>query len=53
MQPPPVAPFIVSQAELLLQLPVVTLNAPTHLGDVDQVLNWGVTWQFSVLPNWP
>ncbi|MHC2997351.1 hypothetical protein OA56_08835 [Tepidiphilus sp. HLB4] len=34
----PVAPFVMPQAKLLLELPVVTLDAPAHLGHMHQTI---------------
>lgn len=42
MHASPVAPFVLPQAELLLQLPVVALNTPAHLGDIDQLFQRGI-----------
>lgn len=39
MQPSPISPFILAQAKLLLQFPIVTLDAPAHLGNEHPLLN--------------
>ncbi len=45
MQPAPVSPFIVTQAELLFQFPVVAFDAPAHLGDMHQAFNRSIDVQ--------
>ncbi|MGF6292770.1 hypothetical protein OKW50_007897 [Paraburkholderia youngii] len=41
--PPP--PLEVSKAELLLEILVVTLNAPTHFGNVNEMFDSRLFWQ--------
>ena len=43
IQPSPISPLVLSETKLLLQFPVVTLNAPAHLGDIHQLLDRGST----------
>lgn len=42
MKAPPVSPFVVGQAKLLLEFPVIALDAPAHLGDEDQLIERGI-----------
>jgi hypothetical protein len=42
MEASPIAAFIMRQAEPLLEFPVVTLDAPAHLGDEDQLFQRGI-----------
>ncbi len=42
MKAPPVASFVMRQAKLLFEFPVIALNAPAHLGDKDQMVDGGV-----------
>jgi hypothetical protein len=42
MEPQPTSALVMGKTELLLELLVVPLNAPAHLGDEDQLLRRGV-----------
>ena len=53
MEAAPVAAFVMRQAELLLQFPIVALDAPAHLGNEDQLFQRGVGWQPSPASNRP
>ena len=39
MKAPPITSFVMAEADLLLEFPVVTLNAPAHFDDVHQFLD--------------
>ena len=41
----PAAPFVVAEADLLLELLVVSFNPPARLGDVDEALERGARGQ--------
>ena len=45
METKPAAAFVVRQAELLLELVVVALDASAHLGGVDELLDGDVRGQ--------
>ena len=38
MEAAPIAPFIMAEADLLLEFPIVPLDAPAHLNDAHQLL---------------
>ena len=42
METPPAPTFVVSQAKFLLEILIVTLDAPTHLGHSHQTFERGV-----------
>ena len=44
MEAAPSAPFIVSEPDLLLELLIVALNAPAHLGNVNKIAEGDVFW---------
>ena len=39
MEAAPVAPFVMRQAKLLLQFPIIALDTPAHLGDEEQLVD--------------
>src|SRR5665811_2398497 len=41
----PTPSFIVAKPEVLLQILVIALNAPTHLGDKHHLLQRGLLWR--------
>src|SRR5882672_6425294 len=45
VEAPPSATLVVPEADLLLELLIVALNAPAQLGEVDQAAEGGVLWQ--------
>jgi len=49
MKSAPPTPLEVSKAELLLQILVVTFNAPAHLGNVNEMFDSRLFWQCRML----
>jgi hypothetical protein len=45
MESAPASPFIMTEAQFLLQFLVVTLDDPAVFGDLDQILQLGLWWQ--------
>jgi hypothetical protein len=45
MKSTPPTPLEVSKAKLLLQILVVTLNAPAHFGNVNEMFDHRLFWQ--------
>jgi hypothetical protein len=45
VKPAPTTPFEVAQSELLLQILVVALDAPTHLRGIHEALQGRLVWK--------
>ena len=50
MKTPPAPALVVTQAEILLEVLVVALDTPTHLGLIDHALPGGQTVTLPVTP---
>lgn len=53
VEAPPPSAFVVAQSQLLLKLPIVSLDPPTQLGGVDQMgdrKRWPARWRANTCP---